>query len=68
VENMTYEQLPKQARIIAQILVLHPDATRAKLEELVQARITTRQPISRVINYYWSLLVKLGYTTQPVAA
>lgn len=59
--NVDEITLPKQAKIIARELILHPEATRAELEQLLDGRLSTKQPVSRVIKYYWSVLTQLGF-------
>lgn len=54
------EKLPRQAKLIAAFAILHPDDKPEQLAEKLEFRLPTKQPILRVIKYYWPLLVKAG--------
>lgn len=58
------EKLPRQARLIATFAILNPEDSQEQLAEKLEGRLDTKQPILRVIKYYWPLIVKAGLITQ----
>lgn len=52
--------MPRQARLIAAYAILHPEDTQEQLAEKLEGRLDTKQPVIRIIKYYWPLLVKEG--------
>ena len=54
------QKLPRQAKLIAAYAILNEDAGPAELVPHLRGRLDTKQPIGRVIRYYWPRLVKHG--------
>ncbi len=58
------EKLAPQARVIVNVLSEHKAGiTREDLSKALDGKLTTRQPIGRIVTYYQKLLVERGYIT-----
>lgn len=70
------DRLPKQAKLIARVVILLTDAKGAPAKQAVVETLTegryghleTKQPVSRIVDYYWKLLTDLGFMQSPTVA
>lgn len=66
------DKLAPQARVIVNVLHAQPNAraTRDELCKALEGKLTTRQPIGRIVTYYQKMLTEKGHLvieTAPVA-